>query len=44
MDAIVPAIIGSLTLLVLVQVLFARSSRDRERHIRNTDIDRPGAR
>ena len=44
MDAIVPAIMGSVTLLVLVQVLFARSSRDRERGIRNTDVNRPRAR
>ena len=43
MDALVPVVMGSLTLFVLLQIVLFRPRSDRDRCIRNTDVQRPGA-
>jgi hypothetical protein len=43
MDAVLPALVGSLSIVVLIQIMFAKPSGERDRHIRNPDIERPGA-
>jgi len=43
MDAVIPVVMGSLTLFVLLQVVLFGPRKDRDRCVRNPDVERPGA-